>query len=109
MNKAGFAGTFRALATVHDAALRRGNLEIRYLGTGTVDGRPTYVLERRLPYPDPDSVYPNGCLVLHLDHEWLLPVGIYTYADAERRELLGSYTMVEVQVNVGFEGADFEL
>jgi hypothetical protein len=109
MDKAGYAGTFRSLADVHHAAQRRGDLDVRYRGTGVVDGRPTYVLERHLPYPDRASEYPNGCLVLHLDQQWLLPVGIYTYADAEQRELIGSYTMVDVHVNVGFESADFEL
>lgn len=108
IDQAGFGGTFASLAAVNEHALERDELDITYCGTGMVDGRPTYVLERRLPYDGPDSRYPNGYLELHLDHEWLLPVGIFMYTDEQSLKLLGSYTMVKVAVNVGLSDESFE-
>jgi hypothetical protein len=95
---------------VHTAAAECGELVLFYAGTGTIDGRPTYVLERRLPYDPASDRYPNARLVLHVDQAWLLPVGVYSYADVDDpASLLGSYTMTRVQPNVGLTDAAFLL
>ncbi len=107
LDKAGHAGTYAAIEAVNRTAALRGELDLRYLGIGAIDGRETYVLLRELPYAGEGGAYPNAQLVLHLDRAWLLPVGIYTYADRDRRILLGSYTMTKVEINVGLTDTAF--
>jgi hypothetical protein len=108
LDQLGFLGTFASLAQVHQRAAAAGELDLRCAGTGEIDGRPTYVLTRRLPYTGESGAYPNALLILHLDREWLLPVGTYMYADHAGTKLLGSYTMTDVTINVGLTDADFE-
>ena len=57
-------------------AAEQGVLNIRYAGTGVIDGRPTFVIVRDLPYSGPRGPYPDARMVLHLDQEWLLPVAV---------------------------------
>lgn len=108
MDQAGYLGTFGSIEAVNARAAGLGELQLDYGGVGEIDGRPTLVLVRRLPRSG-TGTYPNALLVLHLDEAWLLPVGVYTYADAEGEWLLGAYTMTAVEVNVGLGDADFEL
>lgn len=108
LDQVGYLGTFASLERVNSVAASRGELDLRYRGSSEVDQRPTYVLDRRLPYPGMVG-YPNARLVLHLDQEWLLPVAIHTYADPQGEELLGSYTMTEVKVNPDLTDDAFEL
>lgn len=109
LDRVGFVGTFSSLARVNAIATADGSLRIVRSGMGEVDGRPTYRIERWLPYGTHDEPYPNAYLEIHLDAEWLLPVGIYTYADPAGQTLLGSYTMTNVRVNVGLSTGDFDL
>jgi hypothetical protein len=81
--------------------------EWKHEGEGSIDGRPTFVLARYLPYTGPNGKYPDARLVVHLDQEWLLPVGIYSYADREARVLLGSYISTEVELNRSFSDLAF--
>ena len=108
LDKAGFRGTFASLDRVHGRATARGELELTYAGEGEIDGRLTYVLVRELPYTGEECVYPNAKLILHLDQQWLLPVGIYSYADRDATAILGSYTMTDVEINVGLDDQAFE-
>ncbi len=101
IDEAGFHATFDLLEAYNAVAAERGVLELRYAGTGVVDGRPTYVLVRDLPYT-PDGPYPDARLVLHLDQEWLLPTAVYSYADHQNKELLGSYEFTQVELNPEF-------
>ena len=96
------------MENVHKLALDRGVLDIRYDGPGRVDGRPTYVLVRHLPYSGPEGEFPDARLVLHLDQEWLLPVAIYSYGDREEKELLGSYVLTSVKLNQNFDDDTFK-
>ncbi len=77
-------------------------------GEGAIDGRPTYVLIRHLPYDGPNGTYPDALMVLHLDQEWLLPTAVYCYADREGKELLGSYVFTNVRLNTGLGDEAFE-
>lgn len=104
----GFGATLALLERYNTIGRERGVLDMRFEGEGTIDGRPTYVVVRRLPYDGPKSLYPDAKLVLHIDQEYLLPTGIFSYADAEGRELLGSYMFTRVQLNAGLTDADFE-
>jgi hypothetical protein len=102
IDEAGFRATFDLLEAYNALAAKRGVLDLRYAGTGVVDGRPTYVIVRDLPYSGPNGVFPDARLVLHLDQEWLLPTAVYSYADHQERELLGSYEFTQIELNPGF-------
>ena len=85
-----------------------GSLGWTYEGEGLIDGRPTHVLVRHLPYAGPDGKFPDARLVVHLDQEWLWPVGIHSFADEQERELLGSYITTRIDLNPGLSDPDFE-
>jgi len=108
IDEAGFRATFDLLEAYNTAAAESGVLDLRYSGTGTVDGRPTYVLVRDLPYDGPGGPYPDARMVLHLDQEWLIPVAISSYADHHEKELLGSYVFTKVELNPDFAADAFE-
>ena len=103
----GFRATFTLLERYNALAAERGVLDLKYGGTGVVDGRPTYVIVRNLPHGGDGDVYPDARMVLHLDQEWLLPVAVYSYADHEEQELLGSYVFMKVELNPKFEADAF--
>ncbi len=107
INEFGFMSTYNLLYTYNEAAERRGVLDLKYSGTGVIDGRPTFVITRNLPYAsDPDG-FPDARMVLHIDQAWLLPVAVYSYADQQERELLGSYVYADVELNPDFTDEDF--
>ncbi len=93
----GFGATLERIERANALAASRGTLTLRYAGVGKVDGRPTHVIERYLPYTGDHGDYPDAKLVVHLDQEWLLPVAIHSYADQDARELLGSYVTTNIK------------
>jgi hypothetical protein len=103
----GFANMLRRILEFCDMGANRHELDVRYVGQGTLAGRPTYMVERRLPYTDENGRYPDRLLVVHLDQEYQLPTGCISYADEARKELLGSYIITDVQFNVGLTDMDF--
>lgn len=105
----GFGCTLGLILRYSELAERRGELALSFAGEGQIDGRPTYVLERRLPYTPDDGTYPDALLVVHIDKELLLPTGCFSYASDERTDesLLGSYVWTDIQLNVGLSDADF--
>ena len=105
----GFRATLERVLRVNGVAAERGELDLRVAGTGRVSGRRTIVLERRLPYTGAGGVYPDALLVLHLDEQWLLPVAVYSYGDADGRVLLGSYVATEVELNPTLDERAFTL
>lgn len=104
----GFGATLDLLERYNMKAERHGVLDFRYSGEGEVDGRPTYILERRLPYPGPNNEFPDAKLLIEFDQEWLLPVSVKSYADLEGKQLLGSYVFTQVRLNPGFSDQDFQ-
>lgn len=103
----GFKSTLDLLYNYNKLAESRGELDFAYAGAGMVDGRPTFKLVRNLPYNGPKSGYPDARMVLHLDQEWLLPVAVYSFADRNERQLLGSYVMTRVRLNRNLTERDF--
>lgn len=89
LDECGFETSFELMQHYCTMARERGELKLTLAGTGEVDGRPTYVIERHLPYVGENGRYPDAKLVLHMDQEWLLPVAVESYSDHERKELLG--------------------
>lgn len=104
----GFGALFRMLDEYNSAAAEKGVLRFGFVGTGQIDGRPTYVFERYLPYTGEDGPWPDAKMILHLDQQWLLPVAVYSYADAKGTKLLGSYVFENVKLNVGLTDRDFQ-
>jgi len=104
----GFARALDLILKYSLVAQKRGELELRYVGEGTVDDRSTYVFERVLPYTGVDGEYPDRVLVYHLDTERLVPVMCASYADDAKKTLLGQYEYTDVRLNEGLTDADFE-
>lgn len=104
----GFLHLFELLEKYHARAEADGVLEYRFEGEGEIDGRPTLIFVRLLPVSD-DNRYPDARLVLHLDQQWLVPVALDSYADADGRVLLGSYRYTDVNLEPKFAAADFSL
>ena len=103
----GLANSLRLILKYCDLSASRGELDVRYLGEGTLGARPTYVFERRLPYTGEQGLYPDRLLVVHLDQEYLLPTCCIAYADEGRTKLLGRYVITNVKFNVGLTDRDF--
>jgi hypothetical protein len=97
----GFKSTLALLERYNGLGAERGVLDYRYQGEGEIDGRPTFVFVRHLPYDGPNGPYPDAKMVMHLDQEWLLPTAVYSYADHEGKVLLGSYVHKHVRLNPG--------
>lgn len=108
MDLFGFRQMLEALLRDDAKAEADGVLDLRYDGESEVDGRPTYVLVRYLPYTGDGSKYPNAKMVMHIDQEWLVPTAVYGYADKEGTQLLCSYVFTDVKINPGLTDADFE-
>ena len=108
IDECGFGATFDLLFQFNAIAAERGVLDLKYGGTGEVDGRPTFVLVRDLPYDNPEGPYPDARMLLHLDQEWLLPVAVFSYADHNEQTLLGSYVFTQVDLQPSFDATAFE-
>jgi hypothetical protein len=104
----GFLATFDLLLEYNEIARQRGVLDLRYAGTGEIDGRRTHVIVRDLPYEGEKGPYPDARMVLHIDQEWLLPVAVFSYADHEERQLLGRSVFSSVDLDPEFTDADFK-
>ncbi len=104
----GFARSLDLLIKYAVLSDQQGRLDVRYVGEGEIDGRPTHILERRLPYDDDNSEWPDARVIIHMDQEWDLPVACFCYADADCRELLGKYLYTNVHLNVGLQDVDFD-
>ena len=97
----GFINTFGLLLKYSDMARDRGELDLVYLGRSELNGQATYLFRRRLPYTGEDGRYPERLLLVHLDRDTHLPIGVFTWADDEKQELLGSYVFKDVELNPG--------
>jgi len=103
----GFRNTLDLIIRYSEQAAEEGALDLRYVGPGSMDGRPTYLFERRLPYTGQEKPYPDRLLVFHVDQEWLLPTACFSYADENRQDLLGRYVLTDVDFNQGLTDSDF--
>ena len=104
-------GFQKALGMMVDAsaiAAKRNELMFRLEGEGTFDGRPTWILYRELPYPGPNNEYPDAACTYYIDQEWRVPVAVYSYADKQKKKLLGKYEYKSVRINTGLTDAEFE-
>lgn len=104
----GFWQSLNLLTKYSRIAKERGELTLTFRGESIFDGRPTYVLERRLPYTGDDGVYPDRLATIHIDKEWHVPVSVRCYADEAKKQLLGRYEYRDVAFDVGLTDKTFE-
>lgn len=106
----GFRRNLDLIIKYSEEAKERGELiDLSYVGQSALDGRPTYVIERRLPHEKgTEEPYPDRLLVVHVDKEWLVPTGCFSYQDDDGKELLGKYMFTDVKFNQGFGEKDFD-
>ncbi len=109
LDQFGFLSTLDLIIEFTELAQERNeSVRIHYVGERSIDGRPTWTFERHLPYTGTEVPYPDALLRYHIDQEWLVPTGCYSYADHDGTKLLGSYVIHDVQFNVGLTGDDFD-
>ncbi len=104
----GFGKSFELILYYSVKAQKEDALTLRYVGEGSIDGRPTYQFERVLPFDGDESNYPDHLLEFHVDKEWLLPVACIAYSDQAGKDLLGSYIYTDVVLNPGYTPEDFD-
>jgi len=104
----GFRNSLDLIIHFSEKAKQAGSLELDYVGRGQVEGRPTFVFDRRLPYTGEDEPYPDRLLRIHIDREWLVPTCCLSYADDDANELLGKYVLKDVDMNPGYGDSDFD-
>jgi len=102
LDQFGFANALKLILEVNKLAQKQGDLNFSYSGMGEIHGRKTYIFERYLPEK---PCYPDQHLVVHIDQEWLVPVGTYSYDG--RGNLLGKYLYRDVKLNVGLALREF--
>lgn len=103
----GFANALDLMIRFTRMAAERGELKLEFAGAAEFDGRPVWVLQRWTPFDGSKGGYPDAAAVYFIDQEWLVPVAIHSYADAERTKLLGRYEYRDVKINAGCTKADF--
>jgi hypothetical protein len=104
----GFGSSLRLILKYAMLAKSRNELDFDYLGPSRLNDRATYLFERILPYTGEAGEYPERTLLVHLDRENHMPIGVFAYADDAREDLLGSYVIDNVQLNVGLSENDFD-
>lgn len=104
----GFGKSLDLIVRYCERAAGRNELTLRYVGEGRIDGRPTHIIERILPYDGDEALYPDRVLEVQLDKETLLPACCTAYADDARTKLLGRYLITDVKFNVGLTDRDFD-
>ncbi len=104
----GFASSLELLIKYSRIARERGELSLEYMGESRFDDRPTWVIERRLPYTGLHGIYPDRVAVIHLDKEWRIPVSVRCYADDAKTQLLGRYEYADVNLDAGLDDSVFE-
>ena len=98
----GFANALKLILNVNRLAKKTGDLEFRFVGQSKLNGRKTLKFERFLP--DKPN-YPDQHLIVHIDQEWLIPVGIFCYNS--RGKLLGKYLYKDIKLNRGLAWREF--
>ncbi len=88
-------------------ARAQGILDFTYKGARVVDGRPTLLFERHLPYTGEQGPWPDRVHEVHVDRQWLVPTLCVAFADKSKRELLGHYEYSDVKFNISLSNSTF--
>ncbi len=99
----GFCNTLKLIRRDTARAEKAGDLlKFEYDGQGEIDGRKTFVFERRLP---DKRKYSDQRLTMHVDQEWMVPVATRSYDG--RGRLLGRYEYRDVKLNASLPWKEF--
>lgn len=106
----GFTRSFDLLIEYCTLAQSRGELDLKFMGESTFDGRPTWVIRRHLPYEKEGGRYPDRIAEIYLDKQYRVPVAVYCYSSDEMKpeDLLGKYEYRNINFNAVLTDADFE-
>lgn len=104
----GFARSLELIVEFSRKAEQNGHLDLRFAGEAEFDGRPVWKLERFLPNYGANGPYPDASAVYFIDQEWLVPVAVYSFADAGQSQMLGRYEYRDVRMNAGCGESDFD-
>lgn len=107
INQFGLRNSLALVIHYCELAQSRGILDFDYMGNGEVDGRPTLVFERHLPYTGEDCEWPDRVLVVHIDKEMQMPILCVAYADDAKTQLLGKYLTTDIKLNVNLPDSVF--
>lgn len=105
----GFRSMLQQIIDCTAGAAALDDLNIRFVGEGEIDGRPTLMIDRVIQRPQRIGPKAAARLVLHLDREWLLPVSVHCYDDPDGRRLTRSYVFTNVRLNPGLSAGRFVL
>ncbi|MDD5557517.1 MAG: DUF1571 domain-containing protein [bacterium] len=103
ITEAGILNAVNLLLEVCESAARRGDLDVRDLGPGEADGRPTRRFERILPRKDG---YPAHRTLIEMDAETGLPLSVESYG--WEGELLEKYRWRDLRSDTGLGTRDFD-
>ncbi len=106
----GFERTLGLLIKYGELAQSRNELNLEFQGETRFDGRPVWVLRRRLPYTGENGLYPDRTAEIFIDQEYRIPIAVYCYSDLAKdpANLLGKYEYRDIHFNAGLQEADFE-
>lgn len=102
LDQFGFENNLKLIIEINKLAEKKNELDFRFIGEEDFAGRKTLKFQRILP-DKPE--YPDQKLIVYIDKEWLVPVGIYCYNS--RGKLLGKYIYKDIRLNVGLALKEF--
>lgn len=103
----GFKNTLDLIIQYSEQARAEATLVLNFKGIETFRDRKCFVFDRLLPYTGETGRYPDRRLLVYIDHEWRVPIGVLTYADDKGRDLLGRYEFSDLKFNIGLTDRDF--
>ena len=106
----GFQNMLDRLIKHCELARSRGELSLVFRGESRFDGRPVWVIRRRLPYTGEGGLYPDRTADILIDRQYRVPIAIYSYSDEAERPgcLIGKYEFHDLRMGVGLTAKDFE-
>ncbi|MCG8408600.1 MAG: DUF1571 domain-containing protein [Phycisphaerales bacterium] len=106
----GFKRALDLLVHYSDLAEARNELDLAFKGETHFDGRPVWVIRRRLPYTGENGKYPDRIADIYIDKDYHVPVAVYCYSQdgAKPRDLLGKYEYRNVRFDLDLTDANFE-
>jgi hypothetical protein len=106
----GFRRAMDLLIKFCEIAKAKDELTIEFRGETTFDGRPVWMIRRRLPYSGEAGLYPDRIAEVYLDQEYHIPVAVYCYSDADAKpeHLLGKYEYRNIKFSIGLTDREFD-
>ncbi len=105
----GFKRTLDLLIKYCEMARDRGEMSLEFRGETRFDGRPVWVLLRRLAYTGEKGIYPDRTAEIYVDKEYHIAIAVYCYSDDAKlpQNLLGKYEYRDITFDLGLTEADF--